>query len=143
LPEKYLRIALRLVGDADLSVPSETLGGQKKERDAKESVPYKPHGNKKQASRNFLPDACFLTQNGILLILGVSFVGETIAAVDRALALGLKGHFRLLAAFGAGGCKVLTGTTGRRFAAVPAGLAALRLILETTFRIKLLLTGRK
>jgi len=96
----------------------------------------------KRLAKNRQTLVCLL-RTKCCLLLCVSFVGKTIAAVDRALTFGLEGHFRLLAAVGAGRRKVLTGTAGSCLAAVAAGLAPLRLVLESTLSVKLLLTGRK
>ena len=68
-------------------------------------------------------------------------LGKALAAVNRAVGLGLKGNLRLTATSGAGGGEVLTGTTGGSLASVAAGLAALGLILEAALSVELLLTG--
>jgi len=68
-------------------------------------------------------------------------LSEALAAVDRTVRLWLKGNLRLAATLGAHSGKVLAGTTGSGLAGIAAGLAALRLILEATLSIKLLLTG--
>jgi len=70
-------------------------------------------------------------------------LGEALAAVNRAIALGLERNTSLTAAGGAGGGKEFPGTTGRILAGVTAGLAALGLILEASLRVELLLTGSK
>ena len=75
------------------------------------------------------------------LLLFLPHLGEALTAIYRAIGLGLKRNLCLTAAAGTGGGKILPRTTSRSFASVTAGLAALRLILEATLRIKLLLTG--
>jgi len=71
----------------------------------------------------------------------LSHLGEAVAAVNRTIALGLKGHAGLAAASCAGSGEVLTGTTGSILASVTAGLAALGLVLEAALSVELLLTG--
>ena len=70
-----------------------------------------------------------------------SHLRKALAAVDRTVRLGLKGNLRLAAAGCAGRGKELTGTARRVLAGVTAGLAALRLVLEATLCIELLLTS--
>ena len=76
-----------------------------------------------------------------LLLVGLD-LGKAIAAVNRAIGLGLKRHTSLAAASGAGGgvISALTGA-GVVLARITAGLAALGLILEAALRIKFLFTG--
>ena len=66
---------------------------------------------------------------------------ETVAAIDGTIGLGLEGNLCLAAAGSTSGSEILSGTAGCIFAGVTAGLAALRLVLEATFCIELLLTG--
>ena len=66
---------------------------------------------------------------------------EAVAAVDRTVRRRLKGHTSFAAAGSAGRGKVLSGATGRGLAGVAASLAALRLVLEASFCVELLLTG--
>ena len=75
---------------------------------------------------------------GLLLCLDL---GKAIAAVDRAVGLGLKRHASLAAASSAGSREVLTGSASGVLASVTAGLAALGLILEAALLIEFLLTG--
>ena len=67
--------------------------------------------------------------------------GEAIAAVNRAIGLRLERNTRFAAAGSAGSGEILTGTTGSVLACVAAGLAALRLILEASLSVELLLAG--
>ena len=67
--------------------------------------------------------------------------GEALAAINRTVGLGLEGNLRLAAASSAGSGKILAGTAGCGLAGIPAGLAALRLILEAALRIELLLAS--
>ena len=62
---------------------------------------------------------------------------EAIAAVNGAVGFGLEGHASFLAAAGANGGEILTGTTGRILTSVAAGLAALGLILEAALSVEL------
>ena len=71
----------------------------------------------------------------------LAHLGKALAAVNRTIALGLKGNPSLAAAVGANRSEVLAGTAGSVLAGVTAGLAALGLVLEATLRIELLLTG--
>ena len=66
---------------------------------------------------------------------------EAIAAVDGPVSLGLKGDLGLAATGSTGSGEILSGTTGRIFTGIAAGLAALRLVLEAALGIELLLTG--
>ena len=68
-------------------------------------------------------------------------LSEALAAVHRTVSLGLEGHLGLAAAARAGSGEELTGGTGGVLASVTASLAALRLILEATLCVELLLTG--
>ena len=70
----------------------------------------------------------------------LAHLSEAIAAVNRTIALGLKRNLGLAAAGSAGSGEVLTGTASSVLASVTAGLAALRLVLETTLCVELLLT---
>ena len=94
---------------------------------------------KKPGVRRFLTGHLVFCSVGA--VLRVSLCREAIAAIDRTLGFGLEGHFRLLAAVGTGSSKVLTGAAGGRFAAITAGLAALRLILKAALGVEFLLTG--
>ena len=73
----------------------------------------------------------------------LAHTGEAIAAVHRTVRLGLKRNLCLAAAGSADSGEILSGTTSSILAGVTAALAALRLILEATLSIKLLLTGSK
>jgi hypothetical protein len=90
------------------------------------------------ASQLFSFDYC---QSGSVLLL--PDLREALAAVDGTVRLGLERNLRLGAAPRANGGEVLPGTASRVLAGITAGLAALRLILETTLSIKLLLSGGK
>ena len=76
---------------------------------------------------------------------GSAAIAEAVAAVDRTIVAGLKGHFAGLAALSAHGVKHLTGGVvvgaGDAFAGITAGFAALGLIGEAFLSIELLLTG--
>lgn len=93
----------------------------------------------KGALRKALPLCHALVED--LPLLFATHLSETVAAINGTVALRLKGNPCFPAAVGASGSKELSGATGRIFAGVTAGLAALRLILETVFRVKLLFTG--
>jgi len=71
----------------------------------------------------------------------LAHLGKALAAVNRTIALGLKGNPSLAAAVGANRSEVLAGTAGSVLAGVTAGLAALGLILEAALSVELLLTG--
>ena len=66
---------------------------------------------------------------------------EALAAIDRAIRLGLERHSGLAAAGCAGSSEELTRTASGVLASVAAGLAALGLILEAALCIEFLLTG--
>ena len=66
---------------------------------------------------------------------------KALAAVHRAVRLGLKRHSGLAAASGANSGVVLTGTACSCLAGIAAILAALGLVLEAALCIELLLTG--
>ena len=66
---------------------------------------------------------------------------KALAAINRAIALGLEGYAGLVAAGSADRREELTGAAGSGLAGVAAGLAALGLILEATLSIELLLAG--
>ena len=66
---------------------------------------------------------------------------EALAAIDGAIGLRLEGNASLAAAVGANSGEILLGATGSILASVTAGLAALGLILEASFRIELLFAG--
>ena len=68
-------------------------------------------------------------------------LSEALAAVYGAIGLGLERHLGLAAAPSADSSIELTGCTGVVLACITAGLAALRLILETALCVELLLTG--
>ena len=70
-----------------------------------------------------------------------SLIGETIAAIDRAIALWLERHFCFLTAFGARAAKKLARTASGYFPTVTAGLAALGLVLEAALGVEFLLTS--
>ena len=78
---------------------------------------------------------------GTSRLLFAAHLSKTVAAIDGAVALRLKGDAGFPAAVGAGGGKELSGATGRVLAGVTAGLAALRLVLETALCLKLLLAS--
>jgi hypothetical protein len=71
----------------------------------------------------------------------LSHAGETLAAVDRTVRLGLERNLRLAAARSADSGEILAGTTGCILAGIAAGLATLGLILEASLSIKFLLAG--
>ena len=73
----------------------------------------------------------------------LSHLGKALAAVNRAIGLGLEGNPGLAAAGSAGSGEELTGTTGGVLARVAACLAALGLVLEAALCVELLLTGGK
>ena len=78
------------------------------------------------------------------LILSLALVPhdrEAIAAVNGAIGLGLEGYAGFLAAASANGGEILAGTSGSVLAGVTAGLAALRLILEASLCVELLLAS--
>jgi hypothetical protein len=79
----------------------------------------------------------------VVYLLSLFHFGKAVAAIDRSVALGLKGNFGLTTASRAGSGEVLPGTAGRILAGVAAGLAALGLILEAALCIELLLSGSK
>ena len=66
---------------------------------------------------------------------------KALAAVDRAIGLGLEGHSRLAAASCADSREVLARTVSSVLARITAGLAALGLILEAALRIEFLFAG--
>ena len=68
---------------------------------------------------------------------------KAFAAIDGTVRLGLKRNAGLAAAGSAGGSEELSGATSSILSGVTASLAALGLILEASFSIKLLLTGGK
>jgi hypothetical protein len=68
-------------------------------------------------------------------------LSEALAAVDRAVALGLEGHTGFLAAVGAHSSEILAGTAAGILAGITACLAALRLVLEAPLGIECLLAG--
>ena len=68
-------------------------------------------------------------------------LSEALAAVHRAVRLGLEGNLCLAAATGAGSSEELTGATGACLTGIAAGLAALGLILEAALCVEFLLTG--
>jgi hypothetical protein len=76
-----------------------------------------------------------------LLSLLIAHLGEALAAVHRTVRLGLEGNLGLAAAGSANSGEILTGAAGSVLAGITAGLAALRLVLEATLGIELLLTG--
>ena len=66
---------------------------------------------------------------------------KAVAAVHRTVFAGLEGHAGFLTAGGTHSGEHLAGATAGVLAGVTAGLAALRLVLEATACIELLLTG--
>ena len=68
-------------------------------------------------------------------------LGKTLTAVHRAVRLGLKRNLCLPAAASAHSGKILPRATSRSLTGIPAGLAALRLILEAPLSVKLLLSS--
>ena len=66
---------------------------------------------------------------------------EAIAAVNGAIRFGLEGNASFLAATGANCGEILPGASGGVLASIAAGLATLRLVLEASLRVELLLTG--
>ena len=77
--------------------------------------------------------------SAMLKLLSSLHLGKAIAAVHRAIISGLEGHTSLAAASCAGCGEEVTGTTSSILACVAASLAALRLVLEATLCIELLL----
>ena len=71
----------------------------------------------------------------------LTHLGEALAAIDRTVGLGLKGNLGLAAAGCTNSGEILAGTAGSVLASVTAGLATLRLVLETALSIELLLTS--
>ena len=76
-----------------------------------------------------------------MLSLLIAHLSEALAAIHRAVRLGLEGNLGLATASGANSGEVLTGAAGGVLAGVTAGLAALGLVLEAALSIELLLTG--
>ena len=72
-----------------------------------------------------------------------SHLGKALAAIHRAIGLGLEGNLRLAAAVSADSGKELTGAASGVLASVTAGFAALGLVLEAALCVELLLTGGK
>ena len=68
-------------------------------------------------------------------------LGEAVAAVNGAVALGLEGHLGLAAAGSAGSSEQLAGGAGSVLAGSTASLALLGLVLEAAGSVELLLTG--
>jgi hypothetical protein len=66
---------------------------------------------------------------------------KALAAIDRTIRLRLKRNLCLATASSADSGEILPGTAGSSLTGVTAGLAALRLVLETALCIELLLTG--
>ena len=85
---------------------------------------------------SFLFTVCVTEQSAVLADLG-----EAVAAVNRAIALGLKRNLGLAAAGSAGSGEQLAGGAGSVLAGSTASLALLGLVLETASSIELLLTG--
>ena len=83
-------------------------------------------------------DVLFRLNNRLLLLL---LLCKALAAVNRTVRLGLERNLGLATASSADSSEVLPGTAGSSLAGVTAGLAALRLVLEATLCIELLLTG--
>jgi len=71
----------------------------------------------------------------------LAHLGEALAAVDRAVRLGLEGNLCLATACCAHSSEILTGAANGVLTSITASLAALRLVLETALCIELLLTG--
>jgi len=92
------------------------------------------------------PQASFLCKKqkpktGFSLSLLLAHLGEALAAVHRAVRLGLEGNLGLAAAGSAHSGEILAGAASGVLAGVTAGLAALGLVLEAALCIELLLTG--
>ena len=71
----------------------------------------------------------------------LAHLGEAVAAVNGAVALGLEGHLGLAAAGSAGSSEQLAGGAGSVLAGSTASLALLGLVLEAAGSVELLLTG--
>jgi hypothetical protein len=84
--------------------------------------------------------AIIKTEDGLLSLL-IAHFGKALAAVDRTVRLGLERNLRLAAAGSANSGEILAGTAGSVLASIPAGLAALGLILEAALCVELLFTG--
>ena len=69
--------------------------------------------------------------------------GEAFAAVYRTVGLGFERNTSLSAASSTGSGEIFARATSRVLSGVTAGLAALRLVLETALCIEFLLAGRK
>ena len=84
--------------------------------------------------------AIIKTEDGLLSLL-IAHFGKALAAVHGTVRLGLERNLRLAAAGCANSGEILAGAAGGVLASIPAGLAALRLVLEAALCIELLLTG--
>ena len=81
------------------------------------------------------------TKQKISFLALLTHLREALAAVDRAVRLGLKGNSRLTTASGTNSREILTRAAGGILARIAASLAALGLILETALCVKFLLTS--
>jgi hypothetical protein len=70
-------------------------------------------------------------------------LGEALAAVNRAVGLGLEGNLSFLTASSTSGREELSGATSSLLSAVTACLAALGLVLEAALCVEFLLTSRE
>jgi hypothetical protein len=73
------------------------------------------------------------------LRLRFSHPSEALAAIHGTVGLGLEGNLRFAAAGSADCGEVLTGAAGSSLASITASLAALRLVLEASLCVELLL----
>ena len=92
----------------------------------------------RQHGASFYHMSSFSKESAVL-----SHLSEALAAENGTIGLGLKRNLSLAAAACANSGEILTGTAGSVLACIAAGLAALRLVLEATLSIKLLLAGSK
>ena len=76
----------------------------------------------------------------LLKLAFLTHLSETSAAENGTVGLGLEGNLCLAAATGASSGEELTGTASIVLTGIPAGLAALGLVLEATLCVEFLLT---
>jgi hypothetical protein len=73
------------------------------------------------------------------VLLLATHLSEALAAVNRAVALGLEGHTGFLATVCANSGEILAGAAGGVLAGITAALAALGLVLEAALGVECLL----
>jgi len=78
---------------------------------------------------------------GVLWLFLVPCLCKAVAAIDGSVGLGFERYLRFVSTVSANGGEVFPRTTGGGLSVVAAGLAALRLVLETALGIKFLLTA--